>query len=75
MISKGRHCSEDEGLIIYVHEDFDYKLFSVFENSSGWEYLFIKIHDTKKNSKKFVVGNIYRVPNELSENLQIFNVL
>ena len=26
---------------------------------------------TKRNSKKIVVGNIYRVPNELSENLQI----
>ena len=73
MISKGKHCSEHGGLMIYVHDDFDYELFSVYENSTGWENLFIKIHDKKRNSKKFVVGNIYRVPNELSENLQIFN--
>ena len=31
MISKGKHCSEHGGLIIYVQDDFDYELFSVFE--------------------------------------------
>ena len=56
MISKGKHCSEHGGLIIYVHDDFDYELFSVYENSNGWENLSIKIDD-KKNSKKFVVGH------------------
>ena len=57
MISKGKHCSGQGGLIIYVHDDFDYELFNVYENSTGWENLFIKIHDKKRNSKKFVVGN------------------
>ena len=56
-----------------MHGDFDYELFSVYENSTGWENLFIKIYDKKRNSKKFVVGNIYRVPNELSDHLQIIN--
>ena len=46
-ISKGKHCSEHGGLMIYVHGDFDYELFSVYENSTGWENLFIKIHDKK----------------------------
>ena len=48
MISKGKHCSGQGGLIIYVHDDFDYELFNVYENSTGWENLFIKIHDKKK---------------------------
>ena len=56
MISKGKHCSEHGHLIIYVHDDFDYELFSVYENSNGWKKLFIKIHDKKRNSKKFAVG-------------------
>ena len=73
MISKGKHCSEHGGLIICVHDDFDYEMFSVYENSTGWENLIIKIHDKNRNSKIFVVGNIYRVPKEISENLQIFN--
>ena len=51
MISKGKHCSEHGGLMIYVHDDFDYELFSVYENSTGWENLFIKIHDKKETLK------------------------
>ena len=73
MISKGKHYSKHRGLIIYVHDDFDYELCSVYQNSNGWENLFIKIYDKKRNSKKYVVGNIYCVPTELSENLQVFN--
>ena len=72
IISNGKHCSEHGGLIIYVHDDFDYELFSVLEDSIGWKNLFIKIHDQKKH-EKIVVGNIYCVLNELSDNLQVFN--
>ena len=50
MISKGNIVLNrgGGGLIIYVHDDFNYELFSVYENSTGWENLFIKIHDKKK---------------------------
>ena len=35
--------------------------------------LFVKIQRKSKNSKKYIIGNIYRLPNEFVSDITIFN--
>ena len=84
LIAKGKHCSAHGGLIIYLHNDFEYKTVSIDENldvmlnesnrtnESLWEKLIIEIQQKTPNSKKYIICNMYRVPNELMGNLNIF---
>ena len=65
LISRGKYCSNHGGLFTYVHDDFHWETMEIKEYSSGWENLFVKIQRKSKNSKKYIVGNIYRLPNEL----------
>ena len=63
LISRGKYCSNHGGLFTYVHDDFHWEPMEIKEYSSGWENLFVKIQRKSKNSKKYIVGNIYRLPN------------
>ena len=71
MISKGKHCSEHGGLIMCMMILTMNCLVCMKTVLVG---KFIHQDSRQKKLKTVVVvGNIYRVPNELSENLQIFN--
>ena len=49
-------------VLIYVHTDFEYESLSGFEQrTAGWEQLFVKIRHKNPNSKKYIMGNVYRV--------------
>ena len=66
LISKGKYSSEQGGLLIHVHTDFEYEPLSGFkQRTAGWEQLFVKIRHKNPNSKKYITGNVYRVPNEI----------
>ena len=73
LISRGKYCSNHGGLFTYVHDDFYWEPMEIKEYSSGWENLFVKIQRKSKNSKKYIVGNIYRLPNELVSDITTFN--
>ena len=73
LISRGKYCSNHGGLFTYVHDDFHWEPMEIKEYSSGWENLFVKIQRKSKNSKKYIVGNIYRLPNELVSDITTFN--
>ena len=73
LISRGKYCSNHVGLFTYVHDDFHWEPMEIKEYSSGWENLFVKIQRKSKNSKKYIVGNIYRLPNELVSDITTFN--
>ena len=56
LISKSRYCSKAKGLIIYIHDDFNFKHVDIEmsdndETKPGWESIFIEIKHTSTNSK------------------------
>ena len=73
LISRGKYCSNHGGLITYIHNDFNWEPVSIKDQTTGWENLFIKISQNSQNSKKYFIGNIYRLPSETVNDLQTFN--
>ena len=66
LISKSKYSSEHGGLLIYVHTDFEYDpLSGIEQRTTSWEQLFVKIRHKSPNSKQYIIGNVYRVPNEI----------
>ena len=59
------------GLITYLNDKFTYKLKSNHE-SSDWEGQFVEISGNGLN-KNITLGNIYRPPRNLIENIRTFN--
>ena len=59
------------GLITYLNDKFTYKLKSNHE-SSDWEGQFVEISGNGLN-KNIILGNIYRPPRNLIENIRAFN--
>ena len=61
LISKGKYVSEHGGLLIYPYDILE----DIIGHTTGWEQLFLKIRHKDPNSKKYIIGNVYRVPNEI----------
>ena len=66
LISKGHSCSAHGGLMIYVHNDFNFtvKQTGIITNVNeqvipNWEHMFISITHKMQNSKTYIIGNIY----------------
>jgi len=62
------HC----GLITYVHEQFNCNEILINQPANGWEYLCVEISHHKPNSKKHLICNLYRPPESLVEELDLF---
>ena len=73
LITKGKYCSGHGGLFTYVHNDFQCEIIKLKEITTDWENLFIKIKQKSNSAKNFIIGNIYRAPKELAQDLTIFN--
>ena len=68
-----KSCCAHGSLIIYVHNQFQCTVMSeVKVQSSGWEYLCVKISHRKPKSKTYVLCNIYRTPNKIVNDLDAF---
>ena len=66
LISKGKYVSEHGGLLIYLHVDFEYDILEdSIVHTTGWEQLFLKIRHKNPDSEKYIIGNVYCVPNEI----------
>jgi len=83
LISKSNYA----GLIIYLHKDFTYNIIDVAQNSlennthinaaefngrPDWESIFIEVKRKSLHSKTYIIGNIYRRPNELVDKCNKF---
>ena len=66
-ISKGKSFSKHGGLIIYLHEKYDYSISLQPEISVLWEGLFTKVRNPVTN-KNIEIGNVYRPPKENNNN-------
>ena len=73
-ISQGKHCCHHGGLIIYLHERFNFQKLPIEQISVIWEGLFITIKHPALNTKNIILGNIYKPPlnNNNNDNIQTF---
>ena len=62
-VTQGYHCSKHGGLVIYLHNKYNYELYPISEKSDIWEGMFIKILNNV-NNKSILLGNIYRPPKD-----------
>ena len=60
------------GLMIYVHNQFSAKPIDINENIHGWERQYIELSHKSRSSKKYVICNIYKPPNQIADDLNIF---
>ena len=72
LISVGKTCSAHGGLAIYLNDEMNYKILSLYEQSNIWEGQFIEVRKLS-SSKKLIIGNIYRPPNNTTENYNCFS--
>ena len=64
-------CSLHSGLVIYLHNSFNYDVRSVSFNNHVWEGLFLDIfHDSF--DKKLTLCNIYRPPRPRNNDIDLF---
>ena len=71
LISRGKSCSAHGGVAIYISEVFDYSILPFHSFSNNWDGLFVEI--SLQNSKRLIIGNIYRPPRTIVENYRLFN--
>jgi exonuclease III len=76
LISKGKSCSTHGGVAIYLSTDYDFQILSYHSRSNIWDGLFVEIErksvDVTQNSKKMIIGNIYRPPRNNVNNYHTF---
>jgi hypothetical protein len=72
-ISQGYKCSSHGGLIIYLHNKYNFEIIDCCPNSNTWEGLFISIFgSTLENA--ITLGNVYKPPrnNNNNDNIKSF---
>ena len=62
------HC----GLITYVHNSFKSNEININYDATGWEHLTIEISYNSPNAKKYLVLNIYKLPEKYVAELDEF---
>jgi hypothetical protein len=72
-ISQGYKVSSHGGLMIYLHDKYDYNLISCSPSSNTWEGIFIKVYGCLLRSP-VILGNVYKPPkqNNNNNNIQTF---
>ena len=70
LIHQGSKCTKHGGLIIYLTENYSYKIRNLYNGSNIWEGLFIDINGGNL-CRTFTMGNIYRPPRDNNNNINI----
>ncbi|ELU02514.1 hypothetical protein CAPTEDRAFT_194305 [Capitella teleta] len=71
-IHQARHCSGHGGLLIFLKDSYKFKIIP-FEKSAVWESQFINIDFENGNKDSLLVGNIYRPPHKVKDDLDLFS--
>ena len=75
LISDPARINSFGGLATYVHTSFSFKRISIEElnqNSTVYDSMFIEIYRNQNGIKKYIIGNIYRRPSEIVEDITSF---
>ena len=70
LIHQGSKCTRQGGLIIYLHEEYTYKLRNIYTQSDIWEGLFIDVSGQNLR-RPITIGNIYKPPHNNNNNANI----
>ena len=70
LIHQGSKCTRHGGLIIYLHEEYTYKLRNIYTQSDIWEGLFIDVSGQNLR-RPITIGNIYKPPHNNNNNANI----
>ena len=70
LIHQGSRCTRHGGLVIYLHEQYTYKLRNMYTRSDIWEGLFIDVSSHNLH-RPIIIGNIYRPPHNNNSNANI----
>ena len=70
LIHQGSKCTKHGGLIIYLNDNYSYKIRNLYNGSNIWEGLFIDINGGNL-CRTFTIGNIYRPPRDNNNNINI----
>ena len=66
------HC----GLVIYMYIHNQINVTDITDTvtveHTAWDYMCLEISHQKDNSKKYLISNIYRLPNEIVQDVNIF---
>ena len=69
-IHQGRRYTRHGGLVIYLHEQYTYKLRNMYARSDIWEGLNIDVSGHNLH-RPITIGNIYRPPHNNNNNANI----
>ena len=53
----GKSCGH-EGLMIYIHNQFNAKSLLIDEDVHGWERQYIELSHKRNNKKKYIICNV-----------------
>ena len=70
LIHQGSRCTRHGGLVMYLHEQYTYKLRNMYTRSDIWEDLFIDVSGHNLH-RPITIGNIYRPPHSNNNNANI----
>ena len=70
LIHQGSKCTRHGGLIIYLHDEYTYKLRNMYTQSDIWEGLFIDVSGQNLR-RPITIGNIYKPPHNNNNNANI----
>ena len=76
LINANRRLSLHGGLITYIHDDFAFKelndIIPISSTSTLFESLFVEIRKKSSHYQKYIIGNIYRLPVYVADDLNVF---
>ena len=76
MINQNRRLSAHGGLITYIHDDFAYKELNselpITSTSTLSESLFLEVWQKRFAKQKYIIGNVYRLPSYISDDVISF---
>ena len=70
-VIQGKTCSSKGGLMMYIHEKFNYKVKTYGNLCNNWESQIVELSGGGL-SKPITICNIYRPPSDLNENYKRF---
>ena len=70
LIHQGSKCTRHGGLIIYLQEEYTYKLRNMYTQSDIWKGLFIDVSGQNLR-RPITIGNIYKPPHHHNNNANI----
>ena len=75
LINANRRLSLHGGLITYIHDDFAFKelndMIPISSTSTLFESLFVEIWKKNSHYQKYIIGNIYRLPVYVADDLNV----